>query len=56
MLDKVATYLAGLANSGLKALTVSRRCAGIRYMHRMAGLESPTSSEPIKLFSPVFGD
>ena len=46
--DTVAAYLASLAQSGLKASTITRRCAGIRYMHRMAGLESPTSSEAIK--------
>jgi site-specific recombinase XerD len=46
--DTVAAYLASLARSGLKASTITRRCAGIRYMHRMAGLEPPTSSEAIK--------
>jgi site-specific recombinase XerD len=44
----VAAYLAGLAKEGLKASTITRRCAGIRYMHRMAGFEPPTSSEAIK--------
>ena len=34
--------------SGLKASTITRRCAGIRYMHRMAGFESATTSEAIK--------
>jgi len=46
--DTIAAYLAYLARSGLRASTITRRCAGIRYMHRMAGLESPTSSEAIK--------
>ena len=46
--DTVAAYLASLARSGLKASTITRRCAGIRYMHRMAGLEPQTSSEAIK--------
>jgi site-specific recombinase XerD len=46
--DTVAAYLASLARSGLKASTITRRCAGIRYMHRMAGLEPPTSNEGIK--------
>jgi site-specific recombinase XerD len=46
--DTVAAYLASLARSGLKASTITRRCAGIRYMHRMAGLEPLTSSEAIK--------
>jgi len=44
----VAAYLAGLAKVGLKASTITRRCAGIRYMHRMAGYEPPTNSEAIK--------
>jgi site-specific recombinase XerD len=44
----VAAYLAGLARSRLKASTITRRCAGIRYMHRMAGYDPPTSSEAIK--------
>ena len=46
--DTVAAYLASLATSGLKASTITRRCAGIRYMHRLAGLESPTSNEALK--------
>jgi site-specific recombinase XerD len=46
--DTIAAYLAALARSGLKASTITRRCAGIRYMHRMAGFEPPTSSEAIK--------
>jgi hypothetical protein len=46
--DTVAAYLASLARAGLKASTITRRCAGIRYMHRMAGLEPPTSNEAIK--------
>jgi integrase len=44
--DTLASYLAELANSGMKAIT--RRCAGLRYMHRVAGFESPTTSEAIK--------
>lgn len=44
----VAAYLAGLAKAGLKASTITRRCAGIRYMHRMAGHKPPTNSEAIK--------
>jgi site-specific recombinase XerD len=44
----IAAYLASLAKAHLKASTITRRCAGIRYMHRMAGYEPPTSSEAIK--------
>jgi hypothetical protein len=47
-LDTVAAYLASLARSGLKASTITRRCADIRYTHRMAGIEPPTSNEGIK--------
>ena len=47
-MDTIAAYLAELAMSGLKASTITRRCAGIRFMHRMAGLEPPTNSEAIK--------
>ena len=46
--DTIAAYLASLAKSGLKASTITRRCAGIRYLHRMAGYDPPTSSEAIK--------
>ena len=46
--DTVAAYLASLANAGLRASTITRRCAGIRYMHRLAGLESPTGNEALK--------
>lgn len=46
--DTVAAYLAHLASSGMKASSITRRCAGLRYMHRVAGLEPPTNSEAIK--------
>jgi hypothetical protein len=46
--DTVAAYLAALARSGLKASTITRRCAGIRYVHRLAGFDSPTNQEAIK--------
>jgi site-specific recombinase XerD len=46
--DAVAAYLATLAASGLKASTITRRCAGIRYMHRLSGHESPTNNEALK--------
>ncbi len=38
----VASYLAGLAAAGLKASTISRRRAAIRYAHQAAGEEPPT--------------
>ncbi|MGH6792380.1 MAG: site-specific integrase [Methyloceanibacter sp.] len=46
--DTLAAYLGHLANSGMKASSITRRCAGLRYMHRAAGYEPPTNSEAIK--------
>lgn len=46
--DMVAAYLASLAQRGLRASTITRRCAGIGYAHRMAGIEPPTNNEAIK--------
>jgi Phage integrase, N-terminal SAM-like domain len=42
-----AAYLADLADSGLKASTISRRLAAIAYAHRLKGLDPPTSSEAV---------
>jgi site-specific recombinase XerD len=44
----VARYLAQLADQGLKASTLSRRCAAIRYAHKAAGHEPPTNAEGVK--------
>lgn len=44
----VAQYLAALADSGLKASTIVRRCAAIRAAHKAAGHEPPTGSEGVK--------
>jgi len=46
--ETVATYLASLADSGLKASTVRKRCAAIAYMHRLKGLEPPTLDAAVK--------
>jgi site-specific recombinase XerD len=46
--DTIAAYLAALAQSGLKASTIARRRAAVAYMHRIAGIESPTGSEAVK--------
>lgn len=43
-----ARYLAGLADAGLKASTIVRRCAAIRYFHRSGGHEPPTNAEGVK--------
>jgi site-specific recombinase XerD len=44
----VASYLAHLANAGLKASTIKRKLAAIRYSHRIKGLESPAGAEVVK--------
>jgi site-specific recombinase XerD len=44
----VAAYLASLADAGLKASTITRRCAAIACAHRLAGCEPPTAAEPVK--------
>jgi site-specific recombinase XerD len=46
--ETVARYLALLADQGLKASTIVRRCAAIRYAHKAAGHEPPTASEGVK--------
>lgn len=48
-IETVAAYFAALADGGLKASTISRRCAAIAYAHRLAGApSSPTAAEPVK--------
>lgn len=44
----VATYLAQLADGGLKASTIVRRCSAIRSAHLAAGFEPPTNAEGVK--------
>lgn len=44
----VATYLAKLADSGLKARTIQRRTAAIRARHLASGHEPPTNAEGVK--------
>src|SRR6266852_1813435 len=43
--ETVAGYLAHEAERGMAASTVTRRCAAIRYIHKIAELEPPTNSE-----------
>jgi len=45
----VAAYLASLADSGLKASTISRRAAAIGYAHKLAGATSPLGDESVKV-------
>ncbi len=46
--EALAAYLASEVESGLKPSTISRRCAAIRYAHKLAGREPPTNSEAVK--------
>ena len=46
--ETTAAYLAHLADRGLRASTITRRAAAIRYAHRLAGHEPPTNAEPVK--------
>ncbi len=46
--ETVASFLAHQADSGLSASTISRRCAAIRYAHKLAGHEPPTNCEAVK--------
>jgi site-specific recombinase XerD len=44
----VAAYLANEAERGSAPSTITRRCAAIRYAHRLANLEPPTASEHVR--------
>lgn len=46
--ETVCVFLAAEARAGVKASTIGRRCAAIRYAHRLAGHEPPTSSETVR--------
>jgi site-specific recombinase XerC len=46
--ETVAGFLAHEADAGLSASTISRRCAAIRYAHKLAGHEPPTNNEAVK--------
>jgi site-specific recombinase XerD len=46
--ETVAAFLAYEARAGLGPSTITRRCAAIRYAHKLATLESPTDSEVVK--------
>ena len=45
--DTVAAFLAHEAQAGVKAATINRRTAAIRYAHRAAGLHDPTEGETV---------
>jgi site-specific recombinase XerD len=44
----VAAFVAAETNRGIKCSTLSRRIAGIRHAHKLAGLSSPTDDERVK--------
>jgi site-specific recombinase XerD len=44
----VAAFLATEVHRGTKAATITRRAAAIRYAHRLAGHEPPTSAEAVR--------
>jgi hypothetical protein len=46
--ETVAAFLAHEAERGSAASTITRRCAAIRYAHRLAELEPPTNSERVR--------
>jgi integrase len=45
----LAAFLAAQASAGFKPATLSRRLGAVNAAHRLAGLPSPTTSEPVKL-------
>ncbi|HEY7243375.1 MAG TPA: site-specific integrase [Xanthobacteraceae bacterium] len=46
--ETVAAFLAAEAKRGVKASTIGRRVAAIRYAHKLAGHEPPTNCEAVK--------
>lgn len=46
--SQVASFLADQAEAGVKASTLARRVAAIRYAYRLKGLEPPTGGEAVR--------
>jgi integrase len=46
--ETVAAFFAASASAGVKASTIARRAAAIRYAHALAGLEPPTGAEAVR--------
>jgi site-specific recombinase XerD len=46
--EAVAGFLTHEADAGRSASTIGRRCAAIRYAHKLAGLPDPTESEDVR--------
>lgn len=49
--ETVANYLSDLARGGRKASTVMRRLSAISQAHKMAGRDSPTDSQVVRMTS-----
>jgi site-specific recombinase XerD len=47
--ETVADYIADMAAHGRKASTITRRLSAISQAHRMAGLESPTHAQVVRM-------
>jgi site-specific recombinase XerD len=47
--ETVADYIAALAEMGMKPATITRRLSAISQAHRMAGLESPTQTQLVRM-------
>ena len=47
--ETVADYLADMASGGRKAATITRRLSAISQAHQMAGLESPTHAQIVRM-------
>jgi len=47
--EVIADYISSLAEAGSAAATISRRLSAISQAHKMAGLESPTGSQLVKM-------
>ena len=47
--ETVADYVADLATTGTAAATITRRLSSISQAHKMAGLESPTQSQLVRM-------
>jgi site-specific recombinase XerD len=46
--ESLCAFLANEASLGKRASTLGRRLAAVRYFHRAAGLETPTTDEKVK--------
>jgi site-specific recombinase XerD len=47
--ETVADYVSDLARSGVKPATITRRMSAISQAHKMAGLESPTQTQLVRM-------